>query len=152
MIPKLIASALILDSVSGEEKSEVLPKILQTACEQGLFPKKALPGVRKKIMERESMGSTGIGNGVAVPHVKAEDLKTPWLVVGRSVEGIEFEAIDGRPVHTVFLLGSPAGMAEDHLQCLRWISTLARDADFRRFFLDADGADAIRDLLIEMKP
>lgn len=146
----LIEKALILDAVDGTEKGEVLPQILQAACGEGLFPKKVLPVLRKKILEREGMGSTGIGNGVAVPHVKADELESPWLVVARSVDGIEFESIDGRPVHTLFMLGSPAAQAEDHLQCLRWISTLARDADFRRFFLDAADGAAIRELLVEM--
>jgi mannitol/fructose-specific phosphotransferase system IIA component (Ntr-type) len=66
--------------------------------------------------------------------------------------GLEWQAIDGKPVSILFLLVSPAAEPEQHLQCLRWISTLARNADFRRFLLDAADADAMRDLLREMAP
>ena len=74
------------------------------------------------------------------------------LVLARSKAGIEWQAIDGRLVHIVFMLVSPANDPETHLRCLRWISTLARSSDFRRFLLDAPDVTAMRDLLREMAP
>jgi PTS system nitrogen regulatory IIA component len=138
--------------VKATNKEAALKELLQLAQESGAFPKKVTPALAKKIAEREALGSTGIGNGVAVPHVKGEDVKQVSLVLGRSRAGIEWHAIDGRPVHTIFLLAAPPNEAELHLKCLRWISGLARSADFRRFFLDAADAVAIRDLLLEMVP
>jgi PTS system nitrogen regulatory IIA component len=152
MIRKLVDSALILPDLQAKTKEAVLKELLQAALEAAAFPKKAAPTLLKKLGERELMGSTGIGNGVAVPHLKSEQVKTLTLVLGRAKKGIEFQAIDGRAAQILFLLAAPLDAAEDHLRCLRWISGLARNADFRRFFLDADGEGSIRDLLREMSP
>jgi PTS system nitrogen regulatory IIA component len=126
--------------------------LLAAAGAAGAFPKKVGTALGKKIAEREALGSTGIGNGVAVPHAKADDVKAVSLALGRAKGGIEWHAIDGRPVQIVFLVTAPTGEAELHLRCLRWISGLARNADFRRFFHDAPDAEAIRELLLEMSP
>ena len=72
------------------------------------------------------------------------------MVLARCRKGIEWQAIDGRPVQVVFLLVSPSAEPEAHLQCLRWIAGLARNADFRRFLLDAPDQAAMRELLREM--
>jgi len=106
----------------------------------------------KRLTEREAIGSTGLGNGVAVPHLKSDEVQGVTMVLARSKAGIEWQAIDGRPVHIVFLLVSPADEPEAHLRCLRWIATLARSADFRRFLLDAADVEAMRELLREMAP
>jgi mannitol/fructose-specific phosphotransferase system IIA component (Ntr-type) len=84
--------------------------------------------------------------------VKSDDVTKATLVLARSKKGLDWSAIDGRPVHIVFLLVSPAEEPEIHLQCLRWIAGLARNADFRRFLLDASDETAMRDLLREMEP
>jgi mannitol/fructose-specific phosphotransferase system IIA component (Ntr-type) len=76
----------------------------------------------------------------------------PSLVLGRAKTGIEWQAIDGRPVQIVFFVVSPSDDPESHLQCLRWISTLVRNGDFRRFLLDAHGEAQIRELLRELLP
>ena len=106
----------------------------------------------KKLLDREAIGSTGLGNGVAVPHLKHEDIVAPSMVLARATVPIEWQAIDGRPVSIMFLVVSPAGDPESHLQCLRWISTLARNPDFRRFLTDARGVDQMRELLRELSP
>jgi mannitol/fructose-specific phosphotransferase system IIA component (Ntr-type) len=87
-----------------------------------------------------------------VPHVKLDTIQQTSIVLARSQDGIEFEAIDGRPVHTVFLILAPAAAAEEHLHLLRWISGLARSADFRRFLGQAKDEAEIRELLREMAP
>jgi PTS system nitrogen regulatory IIA component len=111
-----------------------------------------LKAVRKKIIERENLGSTGIGNGIAVPHVKDRGIERISLVLARSNDGIDFAAVDGRDVNTVFTIFAPEDHADEHLQILRWISVLARNADFRSFVRNASGEAEIRDLLHEMSP
>jgi fructose-specific phosphotransferase system IIA component len=152
MIKPLVDSSVILADLQAKTKDAVLKELLAAAQEHGAFAKKSATALGKKLSEREALGSTGIGNGVAVPHVKSDDIKAPTLVVARSRSGIEWQAIDGRPVAILFLLTAPTSEAEGHLQCLRWISGLARNADFRRFFLDTDNAEGIRELLREMAP
>lgn len=152
MNAELIARAVVVEALAAADKPAALDEILAAAAQAKLLTKKSIPALRARLQEREKLGSTGIGNGVAIPHVKSDELTRMGLVVARSVSGIEYDAIDGRPVHTVFLLLAPNGQSEEHLQALRWISGLARNQDFRRFFLAARSAAEIRDLLLEMSP
>jgi PTS system fructose-specific IIA component/PTS system nitrogen regulatory IIA component len=152
MIQQLIAAAAVLTEVKGKTKEAVLKELLQIGLDQGVIGKKTQTAIGKLLAEREVLGSTGIGNGVAVPHCKHDDVKQVFLVVARSKKGIEWQSIDGRLAQTFFFLLTPLSAADVHLRCLRWISGLARSADFRRFFLDAEDEPSIRDLLREMAP
>lgn len=152
MIGMLVDSARLVSEIQAENKDAALKELIAVAQAAGAFPKKSLKAMGRLLADREAIGSTGLGNGVAVPHVKANDVSGPSLVLARCKAGLEWQAIDGRPVHIVFLLVSRADAAEQHLACLRWISTLARSSDFRRFMLDAANESAMRDLLTEMSP
>ncbi len=152
MIGQLVDGAALVAELVATNKDGALKELLGAAQESGVFGAKIQKGLHKRMLDREAMGSTGLGNGVAVPHVKSEGVDRVVLVLARSKKGLEWHAIDGRPVHILFLLVSPAAEPELHLQCLRWIATLARNADFRRFLLDAKDAKAMRDLLREMQP
>jgi mannitol/fructose-specific phosphotransferase system IIA component (Ntr-type) len=150
VIAELVDRSLILASISATDKDALLTELLTQAAKAGLIAKKEIPALHATLLERERRGSTGIGNGVAVPHVKAKEIKKMGLVVARSQAGVPYDAIDGRPVHTVFLILAPLDQADAHLQALRWISKLARNADFRRFMLQASDDAQMRELLVEM--
>lgn len=150
MIQKLIDAAAMVSELEAKNKDAALKELLQAAFAAGAFPQKAQKALAKRLSDREAIGSTGLGNTVAVPHVKGDEVVRSTLVLARCRKGLEWQAIDGRPVHAVFLLVSPASEPENHLQCLRWIAGLARSSDFRRFLQDAKDADAMRDLLREM--
>jgi mannitol/fructose-specific phosphotransferase system IIA component (Ntr-type) len=152
MIGQLVDSAALVTELSATNKDGAMKELLGKAQDSGVFGAKVQKTLLKRMLDREAMGSTGLGNGVAVPHVKSEGVDRVVLVLARCKKGIEWHAIDGRPVHVMFLLISPADEPEMHLQCLRWIATLARNADFRRFLLDAADDKAMRDLLREMQP
>ncbi len=152
MIETLIREAIILDDIEVETKIDAIDVILDAGIAADLFTKPQRAEMRKKLLAREELGSTGIGGGVAIPHVKSDKLDAPFLMLGRSKNGLEYQAIDGQAVHTVFLLGSPEDRADDHLAMLRWISSLARHDDFQRFFVSAAGESEIRELLTEMSP
>ncbi|MEO6596659.1 MAG: PTS sugar transporter subunit IIA [Planctomycetota bacterium] len=152
MIAKLVDSVALLSEIEAKTKDAALKELLTVAQTAGGFGAKSAKVLGKRLVEREAIGSTGLGNGVAVPHVKGDDVAATALVLARSKVGLEWQAIDGRPVHILFLLVSPVGEPEAHLQCLRWIASLARSGDFRRFLTDAPDANAMRDLLREMAP
>lgn len=152
MIGSLVDSAALVAEVVAKNKEAALKELLAVAQTSGGFTAATAKSLQKRLLEREAIGSTGLGNGVAVPHVKADGVGSTTLVLARSKAGLEWQAIDGRPVHILFLLVSPGNEPEAHLRCLRWIATLARSTDFRRFLLDAPGAEAMRDLLREMAP
>lgn len=152
MIGQLVDSAALVAELAASNKEGALKELLQTAQDSGVFGAKIHKALHKRLLDREAMGSTGLGNGIAVPHVKSEGIDKVVLVLARCKKGLEWNSIDGRPVHVMFLLVSPADEPEVHLQCLRWIATLARNVDFRRFLLDAKDDRAMRDLLREMQP
>jgi PTS system nitrogen regulatory IIA component len=89
------------------------------------------------LLERERLGSTGIGDGIAIPHGKVSGLDQIVVSFGRSREGIEFEAMDGKPVHLFFLLMAPENSTGLHLKVLARISRMLRDPGFRKDLLDA---------------
>ena len=152
MIAQMIDAAAVVAEIAATTKEGALKELVAAAQGSGCFDAKAAKVLGKRLTEREAIGSTGLGNGVAVPHVKGDGVKQPSLVLARSKQGMEWQAIDGRPVHILFLLVSPAEEPELHLQGLRWIAGLARNADFRRFLLDASDGPAMRDLLRELSP
>jgi PTS system nitrogen regulatory IIA component len=150
MIATLIETAAVLGELEAKTKAAALEEMLGEARASGAFPPKVQKALGKRLSEREAIGSTGLGNMVAVPHVKGDEVSRPVLVLARCKKGLEWQSIDGRPVHVVFLLVSPTDQPENHLQVLRWIAGLARNADFRRFLLDAKDPTAMRELLREM--
>jgi PTS system nitrogen regulatory IIA component len=150
LIAQLVDAAVLRGEVEATDKLGALRELLGCAQATGAFGAAEAAAMLRRLQEREAIGSTGLGNGVAVPHVKGERAARAALVLGRSKKGLEWQAIDGRPVHAVFLLVSPANEPEAHLRCLRWIAGLARSADFRRFLMGAGDADEMRDLLREM--
>ena len=87
--------------------------------------------------EREQLASTAIGDGIAIPHGKLDSVGHLVGVLGRAGQGIEFESIDGKPTHLVFMLVAPASSTGVHLKALARLSRLFRDAEFRKRLLDA---------------
>ncbi len=98
------------------------------------------------LTEREQLGSTGVGNGVAIPHGKVPGLKKLLLCFGRSSSGISFDAVDNQPVHLFVMILSPLGMAKEYLQTLARVSKLLKDATTRNRFLQAADTETILEL------
>ena len=94
------------------------------------------------LLDRERLGSTGIGGGVAIPHGKLQSLDSLLLAFGRSPQGVDFEAMDGRPTHLFFLLLAPEDSTGGHLKMLARISRLLKDSVFRESLMNAaSGSD-----------
>ena len=99
------------------------------------------------LLDREKLGTTGIGDGIAIPHGKLEDIEKVIVIVGRSKSGIEFEALDHKPCSIFFLVLAPESVAGMHLRVLAQISRILKDETFRKEFLDAADSDALWKLL-----
>jgi nitrogen PTS system EIIA component len=99
------------------------------------------------LLDREKLGSTGIGEGVAIPHGKVPGLPGLLASFGRSVPGVEFRAIDGRPTHLFFALFAPENSAGAHLKALARISRIFKNPAFRETLLKAGSADEIYRLI-----
>src|SRR6185503_13081047 len=93
--------------------------------------------------ERELLASTAIGDGIAIPHGKLDSVSQLVGTLGRSVSGLEFDSIDGKPTHLVFMLVAPASSTGIHLKALARLSRLFRDALFRQRLLEAPSGEAM---------
>jgi PTS system nitrogen regulatory IIA component len=102
--------------------------------------------IQQVLLEREQLGSTGVGNGVAIPHGKLNGLEQCMLCFGRSTKGIGFEAKDNKPVHLVVMILSPINMAEEYLQTLARVSKLMNSESKRNKFLQAGSKKTIQQL------
>jgi PTS system nitrogen regulatory IIA component len=98
------------------------------------------------LLERESLGSTGIGDGVAIPHGKSKDAKRLLASFGRSLAGMDFQSMDGKPTHLFFLLVAPENSAGIHLKALARVSRLMKENVFRKRLMEASSAEEIYSL------
>src|SRR5262252_10733932 len=105
--------------------------------------------LRRVLEEREMLASTAIGDGIAIPHGKLDSVGHLVGALGRAVDGIEFESIDGKPTHLVFMLVAPASSTGVHLKALARLSRLFRDGDFRKRLLDAPTGEAMYQVIVE---
>lgn len=145
----LVEEAIIYN-LKSKDKIGAIREMVEALKETQKIPLKEVEGVMKALIKREELGSTGIGGGVAVPHTKHACVGRLMGTVARSEKGVEFDALDGEPVHLIFLLLSPNESAGVHLAALERIATLIRDNDFRRFMTKAVGKKEMIEVLREV--
>jgi len=141
--------ASIRADLGAEDKPAVIQELVQSLAAAGAIAETDVAGIVAAIMKREELGSTGIGRGVAVPHTKHPSVERLVGTVGVSVEGVDFNSLDGDKVHLFFLLVSPPDRPGDHLRALENISRQLRDDTFCRFLKQARTAHDIQLLLDE---
>ena len=122
--PRLVDERLVFPDLSASSVEEALAELSAGLARAGLV--KDAGDLSRRLGERERLGSTGLGGGVAIPHCKTRDLADVLLAVGVSRKGIDFGAADGVPVTLVFLVVSPADAPGLHLQALARISRVIR--------------------------
>jgi len=105
--------------------------------------------VMEVVMAREQLGSTGIGHGVAIPHGRMPDLAMPVLVLARHTDGVDFDSIDGKPVHIVVLLLVPDSDDRQHLELLAQLARNFQQERFREQIMQAEDAAAVSALFAE---
>jgi PTS system nitrogen regulatory IIA component len=103
------------------------------------------------LLDRESLGSTGIGEGVAIPHGKSKEVKKILASFGRSLPGLDFQSMDGKPTHLFFLFIAPENSAGMYLKALSQISRLMKDQAFRKRLMEANSADEIYSIFSELR-
>ncbi|HYF52502.1 MAG TPA: PTS sugar transporter subunit IIA [Planctomycetota bacterium] len=145
----IIPDGGIMDDLKSVEKEDVIKEMVQALVKTGRIEEASSAKVIKALMDREELGSTGIGAGVAVPHAKHDSITDLVGAFGRSKKGINFDALDGEPVHILFLLLSSKNASGAHLEALAYISRLVRDEKFVKFLKDAKDVKELRDLLSE---
>jgi nitrogen PTS system EIIA component len=141
--------ASIRADLSADDKPTVIRELVESLARAGSIAETDVQGIVAAIMKREELGSTGIGRGVAVPHTKHASVERLVGTVGVSVEGVDFNSLDGDKVNLLFLLVSPPDRPGDHLRALENISRQLRDDTFCRFLKQARSAHDIQQLLEE---
>jgi len=102
---------------------------------------------QKALAKRENLESTGIGDGIAIPHARTDAVKNLVLAFARSEEGVEFSSIDGKPSHLIFLIASPVDKKSEYIMALAKLSRLLRKQEVRRLLKDADSPNEILNII-----
>ena len=146
-IAEVLTPERILPNLCGQDKPQILTELATClTVDQREINLSALKAV---LAERERLGSTAIGDGIAIPHGKISGVKQIVGVFGRCAKGVDFDSLDGNPTHLFFLLVAPEDSASLHLKALARVSRLLRDNSFRDQLLSAAEASEIYRLILE---
>lgn len=131
----LTSDALVAPDLAGSDKTAVLRELAAhlAGAQPGLDPDRLVD----VLWEREKLGSTAIGDGIAIPHGKMPGLSGVIGAFGRHVKGVDFDSLDGSPTHLFFLLVAPEDSVGQHLKALARVSRLLKDRAFRERLLVA---------------
>jgi PTS system nitrogen regulatory IIA component len=135
-----------LASVKASGKKALLAELASRAASVFKLDERKL---FDRLLERERLGSTGIGGGIAIPHGRLSTLDKPRGLFARLVHPVDFDSIDERPVDIVFLLVAPEGAGADHLKALARVSRLLRDRNLVEKLRATESADALYALLVD---
>ena len=145
-ISELVTANAVFASLKATSKKQALQELARRASELTGEQERAIFDV---LLERERLGTTGVGDGVAIPHGKLPNLKKLVGVFARLERPIDFEAIDEQPVDLIFLLLAPGTAGADHLKALARVSRLLRDRPTRDKLRGSETPEAIYALLTE---
>jgi PTS system nitrogen regulatory IIA component len=146
-ISEILNKDLLIPDLQSKNKKGVLEELASV-----LVAQRKLPDLEKAVevlLDREKLGSTGIGDGIAIPHGKIKDLGGVVASFGRSREGVDFESIDQKPTHLFFLLVAPENSAGIHLKALARISRLLKDPNFRKRLMEAEDSEKLFQIISE---
>ena len=148
-IADLITPRSVVAQLRATNKKQALQELAKRAA--------ALTGLQERtiydvLIERERLGSTGIGRGIGIPHGRLSGLETLCGIFARLDRPVPFDAIDDQPVDLIFLLLAPEGAGADHLKALARVSRLLRDRNVCEKLRGTDNADALYALLIDRTP
>lgn len=146
-ITELLSEEVVETNLQATDRGDVFDELVGMLVERNKLgdAEVALNALR----EREDILSTGIGNGLAIPHAKVDILDNFIAAFARVPDGVDFKSLDGKPAHLIFLLLSPQGEAGRHVRILARISRILKNARLRPRLMEADTASEILDLIRE---
>jgi mannitol/fructose-specific phosphotransferase system IIA component (Ntr-type) len=139
----------IIPELKTGDRDGVIAELVSALYKVGRLRKGECEEIVKAVVKREKEGSTGIGKGVAVPHVKHKAVKDVVAAIGRSSVGIDFSSLDKQPVYSVILIISPVDNPDKHLQVMESVFKHLQEEKFRKFLRQSEKAEEIEDLLRE---
>jgi len=144
----MVPDAFIPD-LKSESRDDAIRELVQALASSGRIGADQVDAITGNIIEREKQGSTGIGKGIAVPHIKHASVKEIVGTIGGSRAGIDFASLDKAPVYSVLLLISPPNNPDRHLEAMESLFTHLQRDMFRKFLRQAETTEAIVELLAE---
>ena len=148
-IADILQPSMIVPELAARDKEALVKELSQLLCRGVDGLKGAADAVYKALIARERLGSTGVGESVAIPHAKIPGLTNLTAAFGRSQAGIPFDAIDSQPVRLVFVLLVPENSAGAHLKALARIARLLKSPSFRDRLLSLPDAASVYDAFLE---
>jgi nitrogen PTS system EIIA component len=130
-IMDFLSKKAIITDIKATKKEDVIKELVDALIEAGEVEKRARNKLIESLMGREALGSTAIGQGIAIPHAKSDSINKLVAAFGLSVKGVDFDSLDGEPAYIFFLLVAPQDSAGPHLKALARISRLLKDKYFR---------------------
>ena len=146
-ITEILNPEMVIPGLKGTTKTDVLRELAEALAKK--FPEIKLEQLTAVLAERERLGSTAIGDGIAIPHGKLPGVKKILGAFGRHPDGVDFESLDGNPTQLFFVLVAPEDSASLHLKALARVSRLLKDNAFRDRLLAAPDAAEIYRLIKE---
>ena len=144
----IVADAIIAD-LESISRDAVIERLVEALANAGAISKKGVKETTAAVLAREKQATTGIGKGIALPHAKIKSAKKVVGTIGRSSSGIDFNALDSKPVYIVILLLSNPDNPDEHLQAMETIFKHVQRDIFRKFLRQSETAEAIADLIEE---
>ena len=140
-ITQLLTEDTIILDLTASSKQGVITELISQLDQAGKLNDK--DQFTKDILTREGQSTTGIGDGIAIPHAKSAAVGTPAIAFGRSTPGIDYESLDGQPAHLFFMIAASEGANNDHLEALSRLATFLMDSNFREKIIQATSKDDI---------
>jgi len=138
-----------LPTLQATDRDGVIAELVAALVQAGRVPAELADEITKAVIKRENEASTGMGKGVAVPHVKHAAVTDVMAVIGQTDAGIDFAALDEQPVYSVLLVVSPVDNPDRHLQAMENVFKHLQEEKFRKFLRQSQTPEAFEDLLRE---
>jgi len=145
----IMANEAIIPELKGTTRDEVITELVEALVSSGAIAKSKTASVVEAVLARESLATTGIGKGVALPHAKIKGLQHPIGTIGLSGAGVDFNALDAKPVYSVIILLSSPDSPDEHLQAMEAIFKHVQRDMFRKFLRQSETREAVVDLIAE---
>src|SRR5262249_39313431 len=146
-ITEILSAEMVVPELGGTTKPQVLRELARPLANK--YRDLELAAITAVLAERERLGSTAIGDGIAIPHGKMPSVKQIVGTFGRHQQGVDFESLDGRPTHLFFALLAPEDSTSLHLKALPRVSRLFKDSSFRERLMSAKDVEEIFRLIVE---
>ncbi|MGG1632894.1 PTS fructose transporter subunit IIABC [Rossellomorea sp. NRS-1567] len=144
-ITELLTKDTIQLNISSASKTGVIDELVSVLDKSGKLedPEE----FKQAILNREAQSTTGIGEGIAIPHAKTSAVKAPAIAFGKSAEGVDYESLDGTPAHLFFMIAATEGANQTHLEALSRLSSMLMDPDVRKALLNASSKEEVLEII-----